>query len=188
MPGSQSLGVLCAAVTEGPYEQKSSSADTVQDVHTWRTGRTCLWSEGTTYLKLALHLHPGGKSQMETFWYQRRSLAAQLLAWGLSPCCSPCPRGQHCSKALGWELYPAGLREACTVPARQLPLTLAEGCCSSAGLGLGLLPAGSSASVTAAIEGWHQAAHPCGDRHPLGPLNTSPMGIIGYYERLLGSQ
>lgn len=58
MPGSESSGVLCAIVIEGPYEQKSSSADTAQDVHSWRTGRTRLWSEGTIYLKIALYLHP----------------------------------------------------------------------------------------------------------------------------------
>lgn len=118
------------------------------------------------------------QSQMETFWYQRRSLAAQLLAWGLGPCCSPCPHGQHGSKAPGWELDPVGLREACTVSA-------ASSFSSLPGV---LLPVGSSASVTAAIEGWHRAANSCGNRHSLGPLNTSLVGIIGYYERLLGSQ
>lgn len=118
------------------------------------------------------------QSQTETFWYQRRSLAAQLLAWGLGPCCSPCPHGQHGSKAPGWELDPVGLREACTVSAAS----------SFSPLPGVLLPVGSSASVTAAIEGWHRAANSYGHRHSLGPLNTSLVGIIGYYERLLGSQ
>jgi len=33
---------LCAAISEGLHEQKSSSADSVWDVHDWRKGRISL--------------------------------------------------------------------------------------------------------------------------------------------------